>query len=249
MKKCVLAAIALCPAFGGLAYGDLLPYTTDTNLTSFDGAPSYQTSVTGQTPQQATVTGSFADLSETFTPSTTFTLGSVSILGSLANTNATPVIMRVVTIGTSGGTAFNSSSDAFYFPGSELLGGGSGLNITGGGSGGTTKQINFPLTNGTTNDRITLTGGTQYALEFYMPSAAVTELTWQRTSNADPGGQGFGSHDATNGSVSRNTLAAQGYAGGAPCVFFRTIRPRRRARARISRDAWLGRSGTAGPAT
>jgi hypothetical protein len=219
MKKCVILAVALCPVLGGLARADLLPYTTDTNLTTFNGSPSYQTSTSGLTPQQATATGSFADLSETFTPATTFTLGSVSILGSLADTTANPVILRIVTIGSSGGTAPNSSSDAFYFPGSELLGGGSGLNITGGGSGSTAKQINFPLTNGTTNDRITLTGGTQYALEFYMPSAAVTELTWQRSTVADPGGQGFGSHDATNGSVSRNTLAAQGYAGGAPRTF------------------------------
>ena len=95
---------------------DLLPYTTDTNLTTFDGSPSYQTSTSGLTPQQATATGSFADLSETFTPATTFTLGSVSILGSLADTTANPVILRIVTIGSSGENGAQQLFGCVLFP-------------------------------------------------------------------------------------------------------------------------------------
>jgi hypothetical protein len=43
-------------------------------------------------------------------------------------------------------------------------------------------------------------------------------MVWYKSATADPGGQGFAKPDTTF-TVSRNTLAANGLAGGAPRTF------------------------------
>src|SRR5262249_26331170 len=140
------------------------------------------------------------------------------------DTTANPVKLHLYTISSSGGTNFFSSSDAFYFPGTDLLGNGSGagLNITAGGSGsGGAKQISFNLSNGpNSNDNPTLTAGTSYAVEFWVPTALTNGFIWDRNagSPADPGGQLMGAHNPTDFSTSRNTIAALGLAGGAPRI-------------------------------
>ena len=65
-----------------------------------------------------------------------------------------------------------------------------------------------------TADQVTLNSGEEYALEIWNPTAdGAAGLTWFRGSVADPGGQMFSGADAT---LTRETLAAAGQAGGAP---------------------------------
>src|SRR5262249_40693349 len=112
-----------------------------------------------------------------------------------------------------------SDSGAFYFVSSDLLGGGSGLPFTSGGISGSS-IANFTLDNTTTNDQVTLNAGVSYAVELWNQTNSynANALTWNRNSTADPGGQGFAKQNTTN-AASRNTLAANGLAGGAPRVF------------------------------
>jgi hypothetical protein len=222
-----------CGWLSSYALADLVGggYTTDTNLASWNGSPAYvsipNASLSGASVAQG-VPGpaggaTYTMLSEVVTPTTTFQLGAVSIIGSFGDTTANPVKLHLYSIGQSGGANFFSSSDAFYFAGTDLLanGTGAGLNIAAGGSGSGTRQIRLDLSNGpSSNDQPTLTAGTSYAVEFWVPANATTSFFWDRNggSPADPGGQMFAKNNATDFGTSRNTIAAAGLAGGSPRI-------------------------------
>jgi PEP-CTERM motif len=233
MRKCMLGLGGLLAGFciAGVTRADLVggAYTTDANVASWDGSPSYVSipnaslsgASTGQGQPSAGSGATYTCLSEIVTPTSSFKLGGISIMGSLGDTTANPIKMHLYTLSSSGGTNFFSSSDAFYFPGTDLLanGTGNGLLISAGGSGTGEKQVIFNLSNGpTTNDQPTLNAGTSYALEFWVPVAASNALTFYRNGGSPPdsGGQMMGSHSATDFSTSRNTIAALGLAGGSP---------------------------------
>jgi hypothetical protein len=151
----------------------------------------------------------FFALSETFTPSSAYTLGQINILAgvSAANTSLTVHLFDVTGVDKQG-------SSAFYFPGVDLFGGGSGLAFTVTTAG--EQQYIFSLSNGGTSDQITLTAGNTYALEIWTPATVgQNNFQWYRAGVVATDGQMMGSHDASSG-VSRNTLAALGLAGGAP---------------------------------
>ena len=148
-------------------------------------------------------------LSETFTPSSGYTLGQIGILGgvSAANTSLTLHLFDVTGVDKQG-------SGAFYFPGTDLFGGGSGLSFTI--APAAESQWIFSLSNGSTSDQIALTAGNTYALELWTPAAnAQNSVQWFRAGVVATDGQMMGSHDSASG-VSRNTIAALGLAGGSP---------------------------------
>jgi hypothetical protein len=112
-----------------------------------------------------------------------------------------------------------TASSAVYFVGTDLLGAGLGLPFSVAGI-PSTSILNFNLTNSATNDQVTLTAGTSYAVEFWnrVPTFDADAYTWMRSSNPDPGGQTFAKQDTNNSSTSRNAIAANGFAGGAPRI-------------------------------
>jgi hypothetical protein len=103
---------------------------------------------------------------------------------------------------------------AFYFPGTDLFGNGSGLSFTVVPAG--ESQWIFSLSNGSTSDLINLTAGNTYALELWTPLAVgQNNVQWYRGGVVATDGQMMGARDAA-GTESRNTIAALGLAGGAP---------------------------------
>jgi hypothetical protein len=207
----VLGVLAV--AWCGTARADL-SFSTSGTVSSYVGAPVYaSTAASSATVAQGNPSlGSGAAnyvLSETFTPSSSYTLGQINILGgvSAANTGLSLHLYDVTGVDKQG-------SSAFYFPATDLLGGGGGLAFTVAPTG--ESQWIFSLSNGTTSDQIALTAGDTYALEIWTPVAVgQNNFQWFRAGAVATDGQMMGSHDSLS-SVSRNTIAALGLAGGAP---------------------------------
>lgn len=206
----LLASVAsLC----GTAHA-AVTFSTSITVSSYVGSPVYTstTAASATTPQGNATLGSGAAnfaLSQTFTPSSSYTLGQINILGgvTVANTALTLHLYDVTGVDKQG-------SSAFYFPGTDLLGGGSGVSFTVPATG--ELQFIFSLDNIGTSDQIALTAGNTYALEVWTPAAVGQNgFQWYRAGAVATDGQMMGSHDALT-SVSRNTIAALGLAGGAP---------------------------------
>jgi hypothetical protein len=212
IKKTLLfatATVGLCLT----ARADLA-FSTSTTVSSYLGSPFY-TSVAASAATTAQGNPSLGSgalnfaLSETFTPVSGVTLSEINILGgvSAANTTLTLHLYDVTGVDKQG-------SSAFYSPGTDLFGGGAGLSFTVAPTG--ESQWIFGLSNGGTSDQVSLTGGDTYALEIWTPAAVgQNNFQWYRGGAVATDGQMMGSHDAAS-SVSRNTIAALGLAGGAP---------------------------------
>lgn len=209
----VLAVAALC----GTARADL-SFGTSATVSSYlapagAGALQYTsvaaTSATVAQGQPSLNSGAPGTvLSETFTPSSSFTLGGISLLAASGSGNVLSLHLYDVT------GVDKQGSSAFYFPGTDLFGGGSGLSFTIPANG--QLQYQFSLSNGGTSDQIALTAGNTYALEVWTPAALGSSgFVWYRGAAVATDGQMMGSRDLT-ASVSRNTIAALGLAGGAP---------------------------------
>lgn len=192
-----------------------LSYSYSTTVSSWLGTPTY----TSLAPSSATVAqgnpslgsgASYFVLSETFTPSTSYTLGQIDLLtGANATSGGTIGVHLYDVTGVD-----KQGSSAYYNIGTDLFGNGAGLsfNIP------TTGEIQdiLQLSNGTTSDQVTLTAGDTYALELWTPAAfGQNNFQWYRGGAVATDGQMMGSHDASS-NVSRNTIAALGLAGGAP---------------------------------
>src|SRR5262245_25292996 len=191
-----------------------LSFSTSPTISSYLGTPFYTSlPATSATTAQgnasvATNTVNFV-LSETFTPVSAVTLGQINILGgvSVASTTLSVHLYDVTGVDKQG-------AGAFYNPGTDLFGNGSGLSFTVTPSGET--QWIFGLSNGSTSDQVSLTGGNTYALEIWTPLAVGQNgFQWYRGLNVATDGQMMGARNSA-GSESRNTIAALGLAGGAP---------------------------------
>jgi hypothetical protein len=150
------------------------------------------------------ITGTFGVLGETFTPGSSFTLGSFSVMGQVSTTAIFQ--LHLYDLGPAG-TVSVSSSAATYTPGTDLFSVNSvALTATGGEVQG---QFNLDPA-----DQVNLSANEEYALEIWTPTAiGQNGFIWFRGSAADPGGQMFSDANSTS---ARATLAANGQAGGAP---------------------------------
>jgi hypothetical protein len=155
-------------------------------------------------------------LSETFTPSSSFTLGGFDILEAGLGGLAIGVHLYDVTASiTSNNGSTTQGSGATYPAGlTDLLGGGAGLSFTSPSSAGEVQGL-FLLSDGATSDEVTLTAGDTYALEFWTPTSGGSSqnFDWYRGGAVATDGQMMGS---TSSSTSRLTIASLGLAGGAP---------------------------------
>jgi PEP-CTERM motif len=202
-------------AQAGLVGGNATVTGINGSWASIAGASLGYTSVaasnTGTTAQgnPAAAGGSTAQiLSETFTPSSAFTLAGVTVVLGTTGGTATPTL----TIGLYDVTGVDKQgSGATYTPGTDLLGGGSGLTFTLAGQ--NAAQDTFAFNNVGTADMVSLTAGDTYAFEISTLSAQNGQLQWYRAGVVDTQGQMMGTADST---TARTTLAALGLAGGAP---------------------------------
>ena len=189
-------------------------FSSGGSLTVWNGTPVYvslvNASLSGASTGQgdAVITGTYGLMAETFTPSSTFTLGSVSMLMSVNNITDNSYQIHLWDLGPAG-TVSVSSSAATYTPVTSLF---SDTSISFTSTSGGEVQGTFTLP---VADQVTLNAGEEYAIEIWNPTAdGSAGVTWFRGSTADPGGQMFSGGDAVGGA--RNTLAANGQAGGAP---------------------------------
>jgi hypothetical protein len=208
----ILSALALATSVQAQ-----ISYSTGGSLTAWNGTPAYvsipSASLSGATTGQgdATITGTYGLMAETFTPSSTFTLGSFAVLMGMNNNTDSSYQINLYDLGPAG-TVSVSSSAATYTPGTSLF---SVNNISGMTSSGGEVQATFTLP---VADQVTLNANEEYALEIWTPTAdGSAGITWYRNagSPADPGGQMFSGGDNT---LVRKTLAGNGQAGGAPRI-------------------------------
>ncbi len=203
------------------------------------GTPLYTTVATPATA--ATAQGNvgvasgatFQAMAETFTPATSYTLGALAIS---ASGGAAPSTIQMhlfdVTskITSNNGTTVQGSGAAYskaVAPAlTDLFGNGAGLSFTNPAQG--QAQLLFSLTNGATNDRVALTAGHIYALEFWTPASS-GGFTWFRAAAGsatdgqmmvatDAGNTGTGASTVNANFTSQDlrvTLASAGLAGGA----------------------------------
>jgi hypothetical protein len=186
-------------------------YSSTATGTAWNGSPVYTSvpnssfsTISGGTGQSdPAITGSFGVLAETFTPTSSFTLGSINTVLSI---NAPGTYqLHLYDLGPAN-TVSVSSSTATYTPGTDLF---SGLSLSL--STATEAQGTFSFTGG---DQVSLQANEEYAFEIWTPSSVGQNgVLWFRASGADPGGQMFSGGDSAG---PRNTLAGNGQAGGAP---------------------------------
>jgi PEP-CTERM motif len=225
MTNTACGVLLLSSALEQTALADL-SYSDSTTISSYlspgAGLSLAYTSVaassatTGQGQPGAAGGAAYTVLSETFTPSTSYTLGGFDILESGLNGLTMGVHLYDVTASlTSNNGTVTQGSGATYPAGlTDLFGGGAGLSFTTPGSSGTVQGM-FLLSNGTTSDEVTLNAGDTYALEFWTPtsSGASQNFVWSRGGAVATDGQMMGS---TSSSTARLTIASLGLAGGAP---------------------------------
>jgi hypothetical protein len=201
-----------------------ITFSSGGSLTAWNGSPVYtsiaNSSLSGASTGQgdATITGTYGLMAETFTPSSGFTLGSFDILLGVNNITSSTYQIDLYDLGPAGSVSA-SSSTATYDPSTSSP---STLKldfsdtVTFAGSSGGEVQGTFTLA---TQDQAALAANEEYALEIWTPSAdGASGVTWYRNggSPVDPGGQMFSSADAINNA--RATLAGNGQAGGAPRI-------------------------------
>lgn len=217
------ASMAVLAASCDLAQAQIT-FASGGSLTAWNGTPVYtsipNSGLSGATTGQGdpTITGTYGILGETFTPSSSFTLGSFAILLGVNNPTFPTYIVNLYNLGPAG-TVSVSSSTATYNPYTPLP---AGISLSfsdtvtfSGGSGGTVQgTFSLPVA-----DRVSLLAGEEYALEILTPTNdGPNGITWFRGGAVDTAGQMFSGGDGlnSNGNGARNTLAGNGQAGGAP---------------------------------
>ncbi len=209
MNKKIFSLIGACLAVVNATAA--VSYSSTASGSAWNGSPNYVSvananfgTVTAGTPQgDPAITGANGVMAETFTPASSFKLGSFNLILSVGT--AATYGIHLYDLGPAG-TVSVSSSSATYTPGADLF---SGLSV----SLATSAQVQgqFSLSGA---DQINLLANEEYALEIWTPAAAGQNgFIWYRNAIADPGGQMFSGGDNT---LARNTLAGNGQAGGAP---------------------------------
>jgi hypothetical protein len=206
MTLAALAAIFLVtPAQAGLTVTNSTTgtswATTDVAGNTIIGSTTTVADPTSGTVGQGLGVGNV--LSQTFTTNTSVALGSLAIVASGAPGGVMSIHLFAMN------STYHPATDGGYVPATafasaDLFGGGSGLQFTYSGSGGSI--LNFGLTG---VDQVALTANTTYAFELW--DLNTSGLTWQRTST-DPylGGSMF---QATGGQTSNSTVT-RGQVGG-----------------------------------
>ncbi len=214
-----LAIMAFC-----VAAQAQISFSSGSNVASWNGTPVYTSiasaSLSGASTGQGdpTITGTYGLMAETFTPSSSFTLGSFDILLGVNNITSPTYTIDLYNLGPSGSVSASSSS-ATYNPNTPLpatltLDFSDTVTFSASASGPVQGTFSLP-----SQDQVTLAANEEYALEIWTPTAdGSSGITWYRNAGtpADPGGQMFTSADAVNDA--RATLAGNGQAGGAPRI-------------------------------
>jgi hypothetical protein len=245
-STCVSLALGFCLALCVSASADVTLTNVGTNAAALanwsatPGTPIYTSianpaaAATSQGNVGAATGATFQAIAETFTPSTSFTLGAFAISASGGNAPSTIQLhlFDVTTKITSNNGTTTQGSGAVYSKAvapalTDLFGNGAGLTFTNPAQG--QGQLLFSLTNAATNDRVALTAGHIYALEFWTPSGTAGFNWWRAGAAAatdgemmvatDAAGSGTGA-TAVNANFTsqdlRVTIASAGLAGGAP---------------------------------
>jgi hypothetical protein len=187
-----------------------ITYSTLGSVSTWSGTPVY-TSLASGTPLSGlasqgglAITGSYGVLAETFTPTTSFTVGSFSLMDQFTSAGSAYQV-NLFDLGPAG-TVSVSSSTATYTPSTSLFSDTVAATTS---SGEVQGVFALPVA-----DQVALNAGEEYALEIWTPSAdGQNGFIWYRGSTADPGGQMFSDANSAN---ARGTLAGNGQAGGAP---------------------------------
>jgi hypothetical protein len=247
VRPLVCGAMAIATALGLVATSakaDLVFTNLGTGAlaswTNVPGSPIYTSlatpsaATTGQGNVAAAAGATNTAMVETFTPSSSFTLGAIAISasgGAQATANVSLHLYDVTNVITSNNGSTTQGSGAIYTPITsaltDLLGGGSGLTFTNPAQG--QAQLLFQLTNGATNDQVALTAGHIYTVEVWTPAASNAGFVWFRGANVATDGQMMTATDATKSGTgasavnanfttedARITIASAGQAGGAP---------------------------------
>jgi len=220
--KILCGAVALA-VLGGVAQAQIT-FSSGGSLTAWNGTPTYvslaNSALSGASTGQgdATITGTYGLMAETFTPSSSFTLGSFNILLGVNNITAPTYTINLYDLGPAGTVSVSSSSASYnpYAASPASIALDFSDTVTFAATSGTEVQGTFTLP---IADQVALNANEEYALEILSPTAdGSAGVTWYRASTADPGGQMFSSGDGLNsaGNGVRNTLAGNGQAGGAP---------------------------------
>jgi hypothetical protein len=187
-----------------------ITFSSSSTLSSWLGSPVY-TSL-GTPSSAGTAQGGYSSattygvLAETFTPTSSFDLGSFA-LPTTVNTGGAGYEAALYDLGPAG-TVSVSSSSASYAAGLANL-----FSVNSVSSIPTSGEVQGIFTLPAA-DQVALTANVEYALEIWTPVAdGANGFTWYRGSTADPGGQMFSAADITD---TRDTLAGNGQAGGAP---------------------------------
>jgi hypothetical protein len=211
-------ALMILTVFALSATAKAISFSSTATGTAWNGTPDYvsvpNTSFTSMTVQQgsAAITGTYGAMAELVTPTTSFTLASLSLVMQVNNPGTYQFRLFELPAGT---VAPNASTASFTngVVGTEMLDPSDqslAMSSTGGQVQGT-----FTLA-----VPVALTANRQYAFQIWIPAAVsnAAGIGWYRLpSNTpfDPGGQMFTSGDASGAGIF-NTLAANGQAGGAP---------------------------------
>ncbi len=217
MKNHIKTLAILCALAVATSVQAQISFSSGGSLTVWNGTPVYvslanaslSSATTGQ--GDAVITGTYGLMAETFTPSSTFTLGSVSMMMGVNNLTDNSYKLYLWDLGPAGTISVNSAAATYgpLTPGTNLF---SDTSIAFTSTSGGEVQGTFTLP---VADQVTLNAGEEYAVEIWNPTAdGSAGVTWFRASTADPGGQMFSGGDAVGGV--RNTLVANGQAGGAP---------------------------------
>ena len=215
----VAALMTLC----GAAQAQIT-FSSSANTATWNGTPVYtsiaNSGLSGASTGQgdATITGTYGLMGETFTTSSSFTLGSFSILLGVNNISSPTYIVDLYNLGPAGTVSVSSSTASYdpYTSSPSSISLAFSDTVTFAATSTGEVQGLFSLSGA---DQVALSANEEYALEILNPTAdGSAGLVWYRGSSADPGGQMFSSGDGLNsaGNGVRNTLAGNGQAGGAP---------------------------------
>lgn len=218
----------------GTSAAALAAWSTTPGVPIYTSVATPVLAATAQGNVGAATGATFQAMAETFTPTTSFTLGALAISGS-GGTAPFTIQMHLFDVTskiTSNNGTTTQGSGAVYSKANtpaltDLFGNGAGLTFSNPAQG--QGQLLFSLTNGATNDRVSLTAGHIYALEFWTP-VGTSGFTWWRAPAAtavdgemmvatDAGNTGTGASTVNANFTAQDlriTLTSAGLAGGAP---------------------------------
>lgn len=196
-----------------------ITYSSGDSLSTWNGTPDY-TSMNNANLADAqnaqgspTITGSYGVIAETFTPTTSFTLGSFAILLDVTAITSPTYTINLYDLGAANTVSVSASSASYnpYTPSPAGITLDFSDTVTFAATSGGQVQGTFTLA---AADQTLLAANEEYALEILIPSAdGHNGVEWFRgaSEDIDPGGQMMVSADAAG---ERDTLVTDGQTGG-----------------------------------